>query len=429
MQAFLSPTASHPFPPPPIATPDTRTAVTQLLVKAHPVACSKGAQAFIQLVQPTQRFQLALDALLPFLDRNTSAELATRILVSFILYSLYSPHPIAVNPFKSALYATYLNEREKAVKVASEGGVSPNEQLVWVLWKILKGDGNDIGPYSPNTLARSPLPPKLRAINLVLDDELCNTISDIDDSAYFYFQDKRRQSASSDTNDFTNSRPSSGIASPLQHSFEHDKHNELLIHALKLLFSARERVLNLSEQRTLIPLLPDLVRAPRLISTLDLGPIVAHNPAVAHPLFVGLLTRPNPDSGALFDVLPFLPPTLPTFDLLGRLLRDQTYIKVHGYSTIADLIRIEVLGRFIHECINWIEQAERDQNNGFISDDRFEKGLQHLCRFFMSLIKLRIVDPTSDTDCAEISRFCLQYARFEEANLLYRIIMNGSSNF
>lgn len=137
-------------------------------------------------------------------------------------------------------------------------------------------------------------------------------------------------------------------------------------------------MLNLSEQRTLIPLLPELVRAPRLISTLDLGPIVAQNPAIAHPLLVGLLTRPNPDSGALFDILPFLPPTLPTFDLLGRLLRDQTYIKVHGYSTIADLIRIEVLGRFIHECINWIEQAERDQNNGFISDDRFEKGLQHV---------------------------------------------------
>lgn len=381
----------------------------------------------MQLVQPTQRFQVALDALLPYLDYSTSVELATRILVSFILYSLYAPHPIAVNPFKSALYATYLSEREKAVTVASEGGVSPNEQLVWVLWKILKGDGNDIGPYSPSTLARSPLPPKLRAINLVLDDELCNTISDIDDSAYFYFQDRRRQSASSDSN--ANSRPSSGVSSPLSHSFEQDKHNERLIHALKLLLAARERALNLSEQRTLIPLIPDLVRAPRLISTLDLSPIVAHNPAIAHPLFVGLITRPNPDTGALFDVLPFLPPTLPTFDLLGRLLRDQTYIKVHGYSTIADLTRLEVLGRFIHECINWIEQAERDQNNGYISDDRFEKGLQHLCRFFMSLIKLRIVDPGSDTDCAEISSVCLQYARFEEANLLYRVIMSGSGAF
>lgn len=45
----------------------------------------------------------------------------------------------------------------------------------------------------------------------------------------------------------------------------------------------------------------------------------------------------------------------------------------------------------------------------------------------MSLIKLNIVDPNSDTDCAEVCSFCLHYARFEEANTLYRFIMNGGS--
>jgi hypothetical protein len=30
------------------------------------------------------------------------------------------------------------------VNVAKHGDVCPNEQLVWVLWKILKGDGNDV---------------------------------------------------------------------------------------------------------------------------------------------------------------------------------------------------------------------------------------------------------------------------------------------
>lgn len=71
-------------------------------------------------------------------------QLAQRILVSFILYSLYAPHPIGINPFKSVLFVTFVKEREKAVGVAKEGEVSPNEQLVWVLWKILKGDGNDV---------------------------------------------------------------------------------------------------------------------------------------------------------------------------------------------------------------------------------------------------------------------------------------------
>ena len=74
-------------------------------------------------------------------------------MVSFILYSLYAPHPITINPFKSALFATFAKERDAAVAVSNSGGVSPNEQLVWVLWKILKGDGNDVrgphGVYAP----------------------------------------------------------------------------------------------------------------------------------------------------------------------------------------------------------------------------------------------------------------------------------------
>ncbi|EFI26928.1 hypothetical protein CC1G_15329 [Coprinopsis cinerea okayama7 len=244
----------------------------------------------------------------------------------------------------------------------------------------------------------------------------------IDDSAYHYFQDRRRQSASSDTNDI-NKAPSR-VISP-EFSLDQDRQNERLIYAMRLLLAARDRVLNLSEQRALVPLLPE-VTASRLVTSLDLAPIIAHNPAIAHPLFVGLVTIPNPDPMPFVDVLPFLPPTLPTFDLMGRLLRDQTQIKVAGYSTVAALTRTEVLGLFIHECIDWIEKAERDQANGLINDDRFEKGLQHLCRFFMSLIKLHIVDPRSDTDCTEISSFCLRYARFEEANMLYRFIMNSS---
>jgi hypothetical protein len=109
---------------------------------------------------------------LPLLT-GSQLQLASRILVSFILYTLYAPHPIAVNPFKSAIFATYQSEREKAVSFAYDGGVSPNEQLVWVLWKILKGDGNDVsddpflftigivlmGTSSPSPSRLDPIPP------------------------------------------------------------------------------------------------------------------------------------------------------------------------------------------------------------------------------------------------------------------------------
>ena len=64
---------------------------------------------------------------------------------------------------------------------------------------------------------------------------------------------------------------------------------------------------------------------------------------------------------------------------MGRLLHDKTLInKIPGYSTVADLVRMEVLGRFIHECINWLEHAEREEKEGLISDDRFAKGVQNV---------------------------------------------------
>lgn len=77
MQAFLSPTTSLPLPPPPLSSPDSaRASVVHLLSRAHSLPCSKGALAFTQYVQPTARFQLALDALLPILDYTTSAEVS-----------------------------------------------------------------------------------------------------------------------------------------------------------------------------------------------------------------------------------------------------------------------------------------------------------------------------------------------------------------
>jgi len=150
--------------------------VGHLLSKACSNTCFTAAQAFAQLVQPNARFQLALDALLPILDSPRSevsdvlgpcciicrnvlliyhhrythllfllrSKLPQRILVAYILYSLYAPHPIAINPFKSVLYDTFTKERNAAVQLAGEGKASDNEQLVWVLWKVLKGDGDHV---------------------------------------------------------------------------------------------------------------------------------------------------------------------------------------------------------------------------------------------------------------------------------------------
>lgn len=48
--------------------------VSRLLDRAYSLPCSTAAQAFTQLVQPTARFQVALDAVLPVLDTSKTAE-------------------------------------------------------------------------------------------------------------------------------------------------------------------------------------------------------------------------------------------------------------------------------------------------------------------------------------------------------------------
>lgn len=119
-----------------------------------------------------------------------------------------------------------------------------------------------------------------------------------------------------------------------------------------------------------------------MITSFDLGPIISHNPNLAHPLFIALLTAPNCTSVSTYlDVLKRLPPTLPSFDLIGRLLQEPTVIAdftTGGRTTIADLLRTEVLGRFIFESINWLDAAEREEREGLISDDRFPKGVQNV---------------------------------------------------
>ncbi|KAI0789236.1 hypothetical protein C8Q75DRAFT_793480 [Abortiporus biennis] len=393
-----------------------RVSVGQLLSRAYTLPCNTAAQAFTQIVPPIARFQLALDVLLPLLD--SSVELQQRILVAYILYSLYAPHPIAINPFQTALVSTFNREKEIATRVAAAGGVGDSEQLVWVLWKILRGDGSDIGPFTPSNLARSPVPPKLRAENLSLEVESERLKFDPFGDSFDIDPAVPSQKAAGDAG-FPN----------VEHevSTVRDEETARLSAGMSLLLAARDRVLTLAEQR---------LTSPPVITSVDLAPIISNNPALAFPLVRALLAQPSGTSNTqaeetlstYLEVLKQLPPTLPSFDLFGNLLRDGTPIldlTTGGRTTIADLIRTEVLGWFIHECTMWLDKAEQDEKEGAISDDRFAKGLSHLCRFYASLIKLGIVDPSSDADSTEMMHFTLRNARFEDANALYRILVMG----
>jgi hypothetical protein len=126
-----------------------------------------------------------------------------------------------------------------------------------------------------------------------------------------------------------------------------------------------------------------------VLISIDLPPIIAHNPVIATPLVVSLLALPPSDASvAYLDVLAQLPPTLPTFDVIGRLLHDTTPSTdsiTGGKITVADVVRMEVLGPFIHQCILWIDRAEREEREGLISDDRFAKGVQNVFTLYVTL--------------------------------------------
>lgn len=421
-----------------------RASVAHLLSRAHEIPCTAAAQAFNQLVQPAVRFGIALDILLPVLSGRT--ETPRRILAVYILYFMYASHPVTMNPFRSAFAEVFLREREVSRVESERGSVSENEQLVWVLWKVLKGDGEDLGPYSPTTLSRSPLPPKLRASQLTIDDSITLEDDDLHDS-----YNSEKSSLSPIATNGLSSTPSisrtpvdtgSGMrASPVVTGEESVR--ELVDQGIHLLLAACQRVLTLSEQRIVVLVLPHF--APQgVIALQSLPSLLNLNPALGHPLIVSLLSTtagttsgPQLPRADVLEVIRQLPPVLPSFDILGRLLRDPTLIasssndydanQINGMpkTTVADLIRTEVLGGFVLNAIGWVERSEKSAAEGFINDDRVAKGVQNLCRFYNSLIKLGIVDPKSDVDSAEMAHFALAHARFEDANSLYRVLAMG----
>jgi len=63
---------------------------------------------------------------------------------------MYAPHPISINPFATVLYAIFVRETNKALDMEKDGGFAQNDQFVYVLWKILKGDGKDVSDRNPS---------------------------------------------------------------------------------------------------------------------------------------------------------------------------------------------------------------------------------------------------------------------------------------
>lgn len=213
-----------------------------------------------------------------------------------------------------------------------------------------------------------------------------------------------------------------------------------------------------------------------MITSLDLAPIISHNPTLGGALCVCILSGPpyalalpqkdkavaridpqNASKEGCLSVLSDLPPTLPSFDLFGRLLRDDTPVqfgsdanddRIGGHRfMVGDVIRVYALGAFLQNCIAWIESAAEEERAGNFSDDRVSQSvanvsvayihylahfltnniLYQLCRFYTALLKLRLIDPSSDADTAAMAHFSLVHSGIAEANALYRTLAGAQS--
>lgn len=123
------------------------------------------------------------------------------------------------------------------------------------------------------------------------------------------------------------------------------------------------------------------------INAFNLTELIERNPTLGYVATIALLKGQSSDYEKqsehfdYLDALRRLPPALPSFDVMGRLLRDQTVIQGNSPDiscTVADIIRSEVLGGFLLNCMNWIEHAEQEALNGFVSDDRVAKSVQNV---------------------------------------------------
>ncbi|KZV99211.1 hypothetical protein EXIGLDRAFT_725845 [Exidia glandulosa HHB12029] len=323
-------------------------------------ACALHAQEFLARTtsDPSSRFSTALGRVLPQVTENRLPA-AERILSAYLLHAIYSPVSIELNPFRSALADAFA--RERALALNGQGG---RAAVVWVLWKLVRGQGAELDGLSPNALALTPLADEHNPARLDIGGgdaseepgiSHSGSLVNPDDSfvgehnapapapvAGVIGQPKATSStATTPKGTLSPEQLIQGFSSLNVHSPESQSSPDIdpVARALELLASACVRVLTLAEQRTLKPHLPTLAAPVSLLNPPDLASLVQNNPSVGADYIAALLSAPPPVGTQLaflataprtpsirewMDAIARLPPFLASFDFMGRLLRDET---------------------------------------------------------------------------------------------------------
>ncbi|KAH7105250.1 hypothetical protein BKA62DRAFT_692211 [Auriculariales sp. MPI-PUGE-AT-0066] len=416
---------------------------------------------------PSQRFTHALSVVLPELT-DPQADSSRRILAAFMLHALYSEDAKnrALNPFNTALADAFVRERRRLVDPA-ERPTPGQSQLVWALWLIATGHGDDLAIVSPVSLATSSLPSDVQPASLQLPSESQNaadssfishssSLVDPDDT----FIAPTNQSKGypgvigrTSTNRFGAAMsPSIGVIggrrtetavahkpSPSPSSLPavdvSPAYVDSLEPAIKLISAACTRVLNLSEQRVCVLNAREFV-----------GLVLQNAPLAAEYASLALrgeteLSLPLAPGGAHFeDVRPLLdaavslPPTLHTFEFWGRLLRDNNPIASSGPTSGVTGLGLGTAGpshavnlsSTASTVSDYIRTTAELVQHVYGADDRVARGVSGVCRFYSNLIKLRLIDTSSDEQTVEMTAFALAHSSYDDARKVYRELKEAS---
>src|ERR1700754_3631608 len=121
-----------------------------------------------------------------------------------------------------------------------------------------------------------------------------------------------------------------------------------------------------------------------LLEAVDLSGLTTHNPDIAYRFLVLIIIHHIDIRSEYMSVLGSLPPILPAFDVMGRLLKESSETTI-GESRVGidEFVRSQVLGSFIHFCIEWVEGREsksQEQGNAIL-DDSLDKATENVSSY------------------------------------------------
>ncbi|KAF9514399.1 hypothetical protein BS47DRAFT_1485122 [Hydnum rufescens UP504] len=398
--------------------------------------CALGFKRFQALIPQGLHFEAALSELLPVLRRGTDASdvhtnvslqerWARRIFCAYIIYALYLPHSISINPFTSSL-----EEITSEISQSIPGTEDAEERaLMWslgiCLQSILQDRGSLLDDRTPLQLSLTGIQfsearPTTKEENPVMSRRPPEI-----DSSQLRGRSFPPQNGNLDHGD-------SSVIEKSEDTMSIDQQ------WANIATAAQSRVITLSEQRIILSGLSK-IPPPTLRSFLGpetLASLTTWNIRIATPIISHLLQSPESHPGPDTVREPYLAALCQLHPTLNSW---STFKWALPSSELRRLIRYRVIDTFISNALQIIEANERE-NPGDVDDEGpTVRAVQLLCKFVRSVLRSDSLSMSStgaeETETfrggldVELTNFALSHSRLTEANALYRLLASRYTVF